>query len=51
VISTRLRAGRTLIHVYADGDPGMGFEPAQASLEDVYFATIAGRHNFQAGNC
>lgn len=51
VISTRLRAGRTLIHVYAEGDPGMGFEEAHASLEDVYFATIAGRHNIQAGNC
>jgi ABC-2 type transport system ATP-binding protein len=51
VISTRLRAGRTLIHVYAEDDPGMGFEEAHASLEDVYFATIAGRHDFQAGNC
>jgi len=51
VISTRLRAGRTLVHVYDEGDPGMGFEPAHASLEDVYFATIAGRHNVQAGNC
>ena len=50
VISTRLRTGRTLIHVYAESDPGMGFEEAQASLEDVYFATIAGRHDFQAGN-
>jgi hypothetical protein len=28
----------------------MGFEPAHASLEDVYFATIAGRHDFQGGN-
>ncbi|MGJ9419737.1 ABC transporter ATP-binding protein [Massilia sp. CMS3.1] len=51
VISTRLRAGRTLIHVVAEGDPGMGFEEAQATLEDVYFATIAGRHNLQAGSC
>jgi ABC-2 type transport system ATP-binding protein len=51
VISTRLRAGRTLIHVYDENDPGMGFEPAHASLEDVYFATIAGRHNAAAGNC
>ena len=50
VISTRLRTGRTLIHVYAENDPGMGFEETQASLEDVYFATIAGRHDFQAGN-
>jgi ABC-2 type transport system ATP-binding protein len=44
VISTRLTTGRTLIHVYADQDPGDGFEPAQATLDDVYFATIAGRY-------
>jgi ABC-type multidrug transport system ATPase subunit len=44
VISTRLMTGRTLIHVYADQDPGDGFEPAQATLDDVYFATIAGRY-------
>ena len=51
VISTRLLSGRTLIHVYAEDDPGDGFEPARASLEDVYFATIAGLHNPAAGNC
>jgi ABC-type multidrug transport system ATPase subunit len=51
VISTRLLTGRTLIHVYSESDPGDGFEPARASLDDVYFATIAGRHNAAAGNC
>ena len=51
VISSRLLSGRTLIHVYAEDDPGEGFEPARASLDDVYFATIAGRHNPAAGNC
>jgi len=51
VISTRLLSGRTLIHVYAEDDPGDGFEPARASLEDVYFATIAGRHHATAGTC
>jgi ABC-2 type transport system ATP-binding protein len=45
VISTRLLTGRTLIHVYAEHDPGDGFEPAVGDLEDVYFATIAGRHS------
>jgi ABC-type multidrug transport system ATPase subunit len=45
VISSRLLTGRTLIHVYAEQDPGNGFEEAQATLEDVYFATIAGRHH------
>jgi len=51
VISTRLLAGRTLIHVYADRYPGDDFEPIHPTLEDVYFATIAGRHNDLAGNC
>jgi ABC-type multidrug transport system ATPase subunit len=51
VISTRLLTGRTLIHVYADRYPGDDFEPIHPTLEDVYFATIAGRHNEQAGNC
>ncbi|MES2299697.1 MAG: ABC transporter ATP-binding protein [Pseudomonadota bacterium] len=45
VISTRLLSGRTLIRCYSDQDPGDGFLPASADLEDVYFATIAGRHS------
>lgn len=50
VISTRLLTGRTLIHVYAERDPGDGFFEAPADLEDVYFATIAGRH-LAASDC
>jgi ABC-type multidrug transport system ATPase subunit len=42
IISTRLFAGRTVLHVLADGDPGDGFAPADARLEDVYFSTLAG---------
>lgn len=45
VISTRLLSGRTLIHVYSDDDPGDGFEEAIGDLEDLYFATITGRHH------
>lgn len=41
VISARLVAGRTVIHVLADGDPGDGFEAVKPDLEDVYFATIS----------
>jgi ABC-type multidrug transport system ATPase subunit len=41
VISTRLFAGRTVIHVLADGDPGDGFAPVTGGLEDVYFSTLA----------
>lgn len=41
VISTRLFAGQTVIHVLADATPGEGFEPASGGLEDVYFSTLA----------
>jgi len=41
VISTRLFAGRTIVHVLADHDPGDGFRPADGGLEDVYFSTLA----------
>jgi len=40
VISTRLYAGRTVIHVLADTDPGDGFEPIPGGLEDLYFSTL-----------
>ncbi|HSI56384.1 MAG TPA: ABC transporter ATP-binding protein [Ideonella sp.] len=40
VISTRLREGRTVIHVVADAAPEPGFEAIEASLEDLYFATL-----------
>jgi ABC-type multidrug transport system ATPase subunit len=41
IISTRLFAGRTILHVLADRDPGDGFTPAEAGLQDVYFSTLA----------
>ena len=40
IISTRLFAGRTIIHVLADQQPA-GFEPVEGGLEDVYFATLS----------
>jgi ABC-type multidrug transport system ATPase subunit len=40
VISTRLFAGRVVIHVAADATPGEGFEPVSGSLEDVYFSAL-----------
>ena len=40
VISTRLFAGRTIIHVASDGSPGAGFVPVTGNLEDVYFSTL-----------
>ncbi len=39
VISTKLVAGQTVVHVFSDEQPG-GFEPVNASLEDVYFSTL-----------
>jgi ABC-2 type transport system ATP-binding protein len=44
VVLVRLFAGRTLIHVLSDRQPGAGFEPAAPDLEDLYFATIRGFH-------
>jgi len=41
LISTRLFAGRTVIHVLADADPGDGFASVEGGLEDVYFSTLA----------
>jgi len=40
VISTRLRAGHTEIHVSSESSPGAVFEPSPATLEDFYFATL-----------
>jgi ABC-type multidrug transport system ATPase subunit len=37
VISTRLFAGKTFIHIYSEANPGNGFSNIKASLEDVYF--------------
>jgi ABC-2 type transport system ATP-binding protein len=43
VISRRLLAGRTVIHVFSDQRPDASFEAAEANLEDVYFSTLNGR--------
>jgi ABC-type multidrug transport system ATPase subunit len=42
IVSARLVQGQTVIRAYSETDPGAGFEPAEANLEDVYFATIRG---------
>ena len=41
VISSRLFAGRMLIHALADERPDSSFEPVEPDLEDVYFCTLA----------
>jgi len=40
VISTRLVAGKTVVHVFNEERPDPSFEPVPASLEDVYFSTL-----------
>jgi ABC-2 type transport system ATP-binding protein len=40
VISTRLFAGRTIVHVLSDQDPGDGFSPVEGGLEDVYLSAL-----------
>jgi ABC-2 type transport system ATP-binding protein len=42
LISMRLFAGRTLVHVLSAQEPEAGFVPALPDLEDLYFATIKG---------
>lgn len=40
VMATKLYAGRSILHVLSDVDPGDGFEPHEPDLEDVYFSTL-----------
>ena len=40
VISHHISEGRMLVHVLADEAPEEGFEPVDATLEDVYFSSI-----------
>lgn len=42
VISTKLIAGRPVIHVLSETDPGDGFAAVAPDLEDVFFSRIAG---------
>jgi ABC-2 type transport system ATP-binding protein len=41
VISTKLFAGQTVVHVFSHDKPGNGFDPVEPDLEDVYFCTMA----------
>ena len=40
VISTTLNAGRSILHVLSESNPGDGFETHEPDLEVVYFATL-----------
>jgi ABC-2 type transport system ATP-binding protein len=41
LISSRLFAGRTVLHVYDESDPGNGFTAVEPGLEDVYFHKLS----------
>ena len=41
IISSRLMAGQSVIHIMSDADPGEGFTSVSGGLEDVYFTTLA----------
>ena len=43
VISSRLFAGQTIVHVLSEGRPAAGFEEVSPDLEDVYFAQLSER--------
>jgi ABC-type multidrug transport system ATPase subunit len=49
VISTRLLAGRTVVHVYSDSAPGAEFEPVEADMKDVYFSVMSRRRRAASG--
>jgi ABC-type multidrug transport system ATPase subunit len=40
ILSTRLFAGNTILHVLSETDPGDGFAAVDGGLEDVYFSTL-----------
>jgi ABC-type multidrug transport system ATPase subunit len=40
IISTRMFAGRMIVHVLSDTQPE-GFDPVEGGLEDVYFSTLS----------
>ncbi|GLC24961.1 ABC transporter ATP-binding protein [Roseisolibacter agri] len=48
VVSTKLMAGRTIAHVYAESSPGAAFEPVEPDMKDVYFSVMAGHHGRDA---
>jgi len=42
VVSEKLIAGKPIIHILSEANPGEGFESVTPDLEDVYFAQIFG---------
>jgi len=42
LLSTRLRTGKTIVHVWSESQPDATFERVEPDLEDVYFRAIRG---------
>lgn len=49
VISTRIVGGKTQLFVWANQQPGAGFESFYPGLEEVYFSALFGMQNNQKG--
>jgi ABC-2 type transport system ATP-binding protein len=45
VIADKLLLGKPIVHILSENDPGDGFEPFEAELEDVYFSQIFNSKN------
>ncbi len=45
LVSSRLFAGKVVIHIFQTDDPGNGFKKISPDLEDVYFSTINGLYH------
>jgi ABC-2 type transport system ATP-binding protein len=50
VVSTHLLGGLHEVRVYADSNPGDGFAPVDAGLEDVYFLNLSRNLSHQGKN-
>jgi ABC-type multidrug transport system ATPase subunit len=48
VISRKLLAGRTIVHVCAETSPGAEYEAVEPDLKDVYFSVMSGHHGRRA---
>ena len=41
VLLSKLSGGDVMVHIFSEQDPGDGFRPERAELEDVYFSNIS----------
>ena len=44
VISTKLLAGRTVVHIFSDAQPAGDWHTVEPDLEDVYFSAMTGHY-------